>query len=447
MKKINRHKINPFIFFIISACLLYAMYLSLSTLALGVFGDIVTGTVYSYDSRFDTTRGDLNNSRTVTKYYYFSANGSEYKGYAMYRSDEMWPRLEDGETRSELISYLPFFPQINKPSMLCDFDLMGTGAIIYHILSPVGYVLLFLLISGNLFKKKAEDETQAEHESVVEIETNESRRINRMFCKRCGGNLNEDSAFCPSCGERVVKNEPAHCSDCGAALTEGAAFCISCGKPVDSGKAQAAAPPPVYEVRRESVAQTGLIGFSARSTSPEIAAAAKESRKTSVGCMWVLVLVPLLGFPLAGLLIEEFPLGEGLVIGVGIALVMLIINLLALSGSKKPAWDGVVVRKYSRERYDRHRSEGETDTYTSYTEFNTVIKKDSGGKKTIVEKGSGRIMYDYLSEGDRVRYHPAFQTYEKYDKSGDRIIYCNVCSMMNPIENDRCKRCNNLLFK
>lgn len=37
--------------------------------------------------------------------------------------------------------------------------------------------------------------------------------------------------------------------------------------------------------------------------------------------------------------------------------------------------------------------------------------------------------------------------YEKYDKSKDRIIYCNVCSMMNPIQNDRCKRCNNLLFK
>lgn len=56
-------------------------------------------------------------------------------------------------------------------------------------------------------------------------------------------------------------------------------------------------------------------------------------------------------------------------------------------------------------------------------------------------------MYDYLSVGDRVRYHPAFETYEKYDKSKDKIIYCNVCRMMNPVANDRCKRCDNLLFK
>jgi hypothetical protein len=40
-----------------------------------------------------------------------------------------------------------------------------------------------------------------------------------------------------------------------------------------------------------------------------------------------------------------------------------------------------------------------------------------------------------------------FGTYEKYDKSKDRIIYRNVCTTMNPIQNDRCKRCNNLLFK
>ncbi len=49
--------------------------------------------------------------------------------------------------------------------------------------------------------------------------------------------------------------------------------------------------------------------------------------------------------------------------------------------------------------------------------------------------------------GDRVRYHPRFGAYEKYDKSKDRIIYCIVCDEMNPIQNDRCKKCNNLLFK
>lgn len=161
--------------------------------------------------------------------------------------------------------------------------------------------------------------------------------------------------------------------------------------------------------------------------------------------MWILVFVPLIGFPIAGLLIDEMPFGESLVIGVGIAIVMLIVNLLALWRTKQPMWEGVVVNQYSKEKSE-HRG-GEDDNYRTYTEYTTIINTDAGKKKTIVEKDSGRHMYDYLSVGDRVRYHPRFGTYEKYDKSKDRIVYCNVCTMMNPIQNDRCKRCNNLLFK
>jgi hypothetical protein len=104
-------------------------------------------------------------------------------------------------------------------------------------------------------------------------------------------------------------------------------------------------------------------------------------------------------------------------------------------------WEGVVVNKYSKKEY-KHRDESE-----SYTEYTTVIHTDTGKKKTIAESDSRRRMYDYLSVGDRIRYHPMFGTYEKNDKSKDLIIYCNVCSMMNPIQNDRCKLCNNLLFK
>jgi len=157
--------------------------------------------------------------------------------------------------------------------------------------------------------------------------------------------------------------------------------------------------------------------------------------------MWILVFVPLIGFPVAGLLMDDFPFGESLVIGVGIAFIMLVVNLLALQRTKQPMWEGVVVNKYSKKRYEHGDS---TETYMEYT---TVITTDAGKKKTIVEKGSRRDIYDYLSVGDRVHYHPKFGSYEKYDKSKDRIIYCNICYTMNPIQNDRCKRCNNLLFK
>jgi hypothetical protein len=116
------------ILIIICAVLLHAIYTSVSTLALAIWGDSVMGTVDSYDSRLDDTKAEQNRSRTVSKGYWFMANGKEYRGYVMYGSDEAWPSLGEGETRSERIRYLELFPYVNKPAMLCDFDEMGEEA-------------------------------------------------------------------------------------------------------------------------------------------------------------------------------------------------------------------------------------------------------------------------------------------------------------------------------
>ena len=428
------------ILILICAVLLFAMYLSLSTLALAIWGDSVVGTVDSYQSRLDDTDAGQNRSRTVSKGYWFMANGKEYRGHVMYQSDEAWPSLDEGETRSERIRYLDLFPYVNKPAALCEFSKMGEVAIIYHILAPIGYLLLLLLVirTARGTKKKVKARKPAAPQII------EARSDTDMFCPNCGNKLPEGAAFCSGCGAKIQASASDVCATCGVKLPEGAEFCINCGtavnlgtlKPMEPSQAAASAPPP---------GGAGLAGFSDRCNSPEILAAAQKNKKSSIGCMWILVFVPLIGFPAAGLLMDDFPFGESLVIGVGIALVMLVVNLLGLRRTKQPMWEGVVVNKYSKEKSE-HRG-GEDDNWRTYTEYNTIINTDAGKKKTIVEKDSGRHMYDYLSVGDRVRFHPRFGTYEKYDKSKDRIIYCNVCSMMNPIQNDRCKRCNNLLFK
>ncbi|HAH69927.1 MAG TPA: zinc ribbon domain-containing protein, partial [Synergistaceae bacterium] len=145
-KKKNIKNIPLPILILICATLLFAMYISLSTLSLAIWGESVMGTVDSYQSRLDDTNAGPNRSRTVSKGYWFMANGKEYRGYVMYSSDEAWPSLDEGETRSERIRYLDFFPYINKPSALCEFDEMGEVAIIYHILAPIGYLLLLMLV-------------------------------------------------------------------------------------------------------------------------------------------------------------------------------------------------------------------------------------------------------------------------------------------------------------
>lgn len=142
------------ILILICACLLFAAYNSLSTLALGFWGDSVMGTVDSYDSRLEDRKAGENRSRTVSKGYSFMANGKEYRGHVMYASDESWPRLTEGATRSERIRYLPFFPYVNKPAMLCDFGEMGELAIIYHILAPIGCLLLLLLVIRTARREK-----------------------------------------------------------------------------------------------------------------------------------------------------------------------------------------------------------------------------------------------------------------------------------------------------
>ena len=439
-KKKNRKNIPIPILILICAVLLFAMYLSLSTLTLAIWGESVMGTVDSYDSRRDDTTAQENRSRTVSKGYWFLINGKEYRGYVIYSSDEAWPSLDEGETRSERIRYLSFFPYVNKPAALSEFDEMGEVAIIYHILAPIGHMILLLLVirTSRRGKKK---KTLARPPSPQPIET---RSDKFMFCTNCGNKLPEGAAFCSACGAKLQVSAPDLCIACGERLPEGAEFCIDCGAAVN---------PAVQESMEPSQAATssspdsdgGLVGFSNMCNSPEILAAAQKNKKSSLGCMGILVFVPLLGFPIAGMLMDDFPFGESLVIGVGIALIMLVINLLALRKTKQPMWEGVVVNQYSKEKSE-HRG-GEDDNYRTYTEYTTIISTDAGKKKTIVEKGSGRHMYDYLSVGDRIRFHPRFGTYEKYDKRKDRIIYCNICSMMNPIRNDRCERCNNLLFK
>jgi ribosomal protein L40E len=434
-------KIPIVIRILIYAVLLFAMYLSLSTLALAIWGDSVMGTVDSYDSRLDNTNAGENRSRTVSKGYWFLVNGKEYRGYVIYSSDEAWPSLDEGETRSERIRYLSFLPYVNEPAMLCEFSEMGEVAIIYHILAPIGYLLLLLLVIRTARGEKKK-KTAARKSAASQII--EQRSDTDMFCPNCGNKLPEGADFCSGCGAKTQANVPGECTACGATLPEGAEFCIGCGKAVNSATSEPMEP---HHVATPAPPQSGagLVGFSDRYNCPEILAAAQKNKKFSIGCMWILVFVPLIGFPVAGLLMDDFPFGESIIIGMGIALVMLVVNLLALQGTKKPMWEGVVVNKYSKEKSE-HRG-GEDDNYRTYTEYTTIINTDAGKKKTIVEKDSGRDMYDYLSVGDRVRFHPKFGTYEKYDKSKDRIIYCNVCSMMNPIQNDRCKRCNNLLFK
>lgn len=186
-----------------------------------------------------------------------------------------------------------------------------------------------------------------------------------------------------------------------------------------------------------------LVGWSRVADAPEMLETIQRNRRTSIIWTWVFSLLFPVGFLIAGLFGDEMPLNEALMVGFGLGLFILAINLWRFANTKRRAWDGVVVKKMEKRHYKRH-DDGSSQAYMEYI---VLVETEQSKTKRIVERKRGRDMYDYLVVGDRVRYHPALETYEKYDKSKDEVIYCNVCRGRNPISKDRCDRCNNLLFK
>ncbi|HHT91528.1 MAG: hypothetical protein QM451_06215 [Bacillota bacterium] len=64
--KARTGRINP------AMCLFYAVYNSVSILALGLFGQTTVGTLTSYSTRLDDSRAPTNASRTVQRLSLFS---------------------------------------------------------------------------------------------------------------------------------------------------------------------------------------------------------------------------------------------------------------------------------------------------------------------------------------------------------------------------------------
>lgn len=54
-----------------------------------------------------------------------------------------------------------------------------------------------------------------------------------MYCRNCGGEMNDNQAICLKCGVAVGKGK-AYCANCGGAVNENAAVCLSCGCKIEN---------------------------------------------------------------------------------------------------------------------------------------------------------------------------------------------------------------------
>ena len=229
--------------------------------------------------------------------------------------------------------------------------------------------------------------------------------------------------------QRVEGMMNRYCGQCGTVLEAGTRFCPSCGTPASETSGQ--------------IAPAARVGWTRHHLDPEVIQRARKNKKNAWIFTLVLTVLFPAGFALAGLFVEDMPMNEALIIGIGLGLLALIIGLVRVSRMKSGTWDGVVTDKGHKQKVEHDRD----TTATRYRTVYTLSVREESGKKHTLTYVDNRALYDYFKVGDRIRCHQAFGTYEKYDKSADRVIYCNICGTLNDIAADTCTSCRLPLFK
>ena len=225
------------------------------------------------------------------------------------------------------------------------------------------------------------------------------------------------------------------CSNCGAKVSENANFCNSCGE-------------------RPKQPQTAFagnfirIGFSSKINDPAFARYIKSTNRWSAIFSAILAVAAVAGFYIAGEAgAEGMENPQALFIGLGVGGMFLLIALLTIIRQKRTrTWDGVVADKTIRQK-QRTQNAGNDDDYIQYYTEYAVIVRDERGKTHRITAEDDDTQYNYYQIGDRVRHHAGLNSYEKYDKSRDSIIFCSACATLCDINDDICFRCKCPLLK
>jgi hypothetical protein len=157
----------------------------------------------------------------------------------------------------------------------------------------------------------------------------------------------------------------------------------------------------------------------------------------------IIAALAIAGFWMYGSFSDEMDTQSALQIGLFIGLMFIVIGFF--SGLSKPNrdWDGEVIdKKITKTTKDIDYGYGKAERYV----FTVFIKSETG---KVHEKWSENddTVYNYYKIGDKVRYHGRLKSYEKFDKSGDTIIFCNACAFLHDIDEDVCRNCGCPLLK
>lgn len=221
------------------------------------------------------------------------------------------------------------------------------------------------------------------------------------------------------------------CPHCRLDSVNNIKFCTNCGKAIPNSGAEGAT----------------LVGFSSRINDPAFAKYLKNSKRWAIIFALCLALIVVLSFYIYGETSSEMDNPEALFIGLTIGSMFIAIAMLKLVGiNRNHTWDGQIVDKKIVQK-SRRRNAGNNDYYwDDYILYTVFIRSDSGKLHSVSAEDDDTV-FNYFQIGDRVRHHGGLNSYEKYDKSQDDIIFCNACASLNDIRDNHCFRCNCPLLK
>ena len=229
------------------------------------------------------------------------------------------------------------------------------------------------------------------------------------------------------------------CTECGQRLEEGVKFCPNCGNAVSAEVAGKEPQNNTYTPNdTPNYSPNYTPGFSTRIHDPEIKAALRRTRSISRVFLLISIPIPVVVASIYALVTKEMELGKAIIGGAVVSGIILLINfLIGMSHSAKNSYEAVVIDK--KYEYDHKTNDSTTNEYV----YKTIVRTTDGHKKVIQETSHiPRSAYEYLSVGDRFRYHPQLAyPYEKYDKSKDGFVYCAFCMTKNDLSGDRCQKC------
>lgn len=229
-----------------------------------------------------------------------------------------------------------------------------------------------------------------------------------------------------------------YCTKCGAILSENDKFCASCGTVIDF---------KFDEGNPRTIG--GPIGFSSKINDPSFTKYINKSNRWAVVFSAILAVAAIVGFFIYGQTSSEMENPQALFIGMGIGGMFVIIALFQVIARKRSrTWDGVVIDKTIKKKSRQQSCGSDTNDYyiQYFTEYSVIVQDKTGKKHRMVTEDDNTV-YNYYKIGDCVRHHAGLNSYEKYDKSKDSIIFCNACATLCSINDDVCFRCNCPLLK